>query len=145
MRRIVASEGTTLDGYFAGSEGEIDWQALDKEFNTYSVEFLDSVDTLLFGRLTYEQMQAWWPTPAGEKYSAEIARRMNSATKLVVSSKPVELSWDNARQLTGNLPKAITQLKAEAGKDIAIFGSGSLVGQLTDHGLIDEYRLMLNP
>ena len=70
---------------------------------------------------------------------------MNSATKLVVSSKPVGLAWDNARQLTGNLPKAITQLKAEAGKDIAIFGSGSLVGQLTDHGLIDEYRLMLNP
>jgi hypothetical protein len=57
VRRIIASEGITLDGYFAGSQGEIDWQALDEEFNAYSVELLDSVDTLLFGRVTYEQMQ----------------------------------------------------------------------------------------
>src|SRR6266568_4845962 len=121
VRRLIASEGIKLDGYFAGSQGEIDWQALDEEFNAYSIELLDSVDTLLFGRVTYEQMQAWWPTPAGENYSTEIARRMNAAAKLVVSRKAV------------------------AGKDIAIFGSGSLVGQLTDQRLIDEYRLTLNP
>jgi len=135
----------TLDGYFAGSPGEIDWQALDEEFNAYSIELLDSVDTLLFGRVTFEQMQAWWPTPAGENYSTEIARRMNAASKLVVSRKAVALSWRNAQQLTGDLAKAVTELKAEAGKDIAILGSGSLVGQLTDQHLIDEYRLTLNP
>jgi len=145
VRRIIASEGITLDGYFAGSQGEIDWQALDEEFNAYSIELLDSVDTLLFGRVTYEQMQAWWPTPAGENYSTEIARRMNAAAKLVVSRKAVDISWHNARQLAGDLPKAITELKAGAGKDIAILGSGSLVGQLTDQRLIDEYRLTLNP
>jgi dihydrofolate reductase len=140
VRRIIASEGITLDGYFAGSQGEIDWQALDQEFNAYSVELLDSVDTLLFGRVTYEQMLAWWPTPAGEHYSTEIARRMNAATKLVVSRKPVDLAWSNAQQLTGDLPQAVTELKAGTGKDIAILGSGSLVGQLTDQRLIDVTR-----
>jgi dihydrofolate reductase len=110
MRRIIASEGTTLDGYFAGSQGEIDWQTLDKEFNAYPVELLDSVDTLLFGRVTYEQMQAWWPTPAGEGYSTEIARRMNSATKLVVSSKPVELSWESGGR--GHLSPRLPQNRA---------------------------------
>jgi dihydrofolate reductase len=145
VRRIIASEGITLDGYFAGPQGELDWQALDEEFKAYSIELLDAVDTLLFGRVTYEQMKAWWPTPAGEEYDTEIARRMNAAAKLVVSTKTVDLSWHNTRQLTGDLPKAVTQLKAEAGKDITILGSGSLVAQLTDHGLIDEYRLTLNP
>jgi dihydrofolate reductase len=145
VRRIIASEGITLDGYFADPQGGIAWQALDEEFNAYSIELLDSVDTLLFGRVTYEQMTAWWPTSAGEGYSPEIARRMNAVAKLVVSSNEVGLSWNNARQLKEDLPKAVTQLKGEAGKDIAILGSGSVVAQLTDHGLIDEYRLTLNP
>jgi dihydrofolate reductase len=70
---------------------------------------------------------------------------MNAATKLVVSRKPVDLAWSNAQQLTGDLPQAVTELKAGTGKDIAILGSGSLVGQLTDQRLIDEYRLTLNP
>jgi dihydrofolate reductase len=145
VRRIIVSEGVTLDGYFAGAAGEIDWQSLDEEFNAYSVELLDSVDTLLFGRVTYEQMRAWWPTPAGESYSTEIARRMNAVAKLVVSRAAVDVSWANTTQVYGDLPKAVAELKARSGKDIAILGSGSLVGQLTDLGLIDEYRLTVNP
>src|SRR6266704_4619447 len=91
VRRIIASEGITLDGYFAGSQGEIDWQALGEEFNAYSLELLDSVDALLFGRVTYEQMKAWWPTPAGEGYSLEIAQRVNAVAKFVVSNQPQDL------------------------------------------------------
>ncbi len=145
MRRIIASEGITVDGFFADPQGAIDWQALDEEFKTYSLELLDSVDSLLFGRVTYEQMKAWWPTQAGEEYSPEIARRMNGATKWVASSQPVDLAWDNTQQLGDDLPQAVAQLKAQAGKDIAILGSGTIVAQLTDLGLIDEYRLTLNP
>ncbi len=145
MRRIIASEGITVDGFFADSQGAIDWQALGEEFNAYSLELLDSVDALLFGRATYEQMKAWWPTPAGEGYSPEIAQRMNAAAKFVVSSQPQDLSWNNAHQLSGDLSEAIADLKAQPGKDIAIFGSGSIVAQLTDLGLVDEYRLTLNP
>ena len=59
MRQIIVSEGITLDGFFADSHGAIDWQALGEEFNAYSLELLDSVDALLFGRVTYEQMKAW--------------------------------------------------------------------------------------
>ncbi len=145
MRRIIASEGVTLDGFFADSQGAIDWQALGEEFNAYSLELLDSVDALLFGRVTYEQMKAWWPTPAGEGYSPEIAQRMNAVAKFVVSSQPQDLSWNNTHQLSGDLSEAIADLKAQPGKDIAIFGSGSIVAQLTDLGLVDEYRLTLNP
>jgi dihydrofolate reductase len=145
MRRITASEGITLDGYFADPQGEIAWQTLDDEFNAYSLEFLDSVDSLLFGRVTYELMQAWWPTSAGEAYSSELAGRMNSATKFVVSTKTIDLSWNNSHRLEGDLPLAVSQLKSQPGGDIAILGSGALVAQLTDHALIDEYRLTLNP
>jgi dihydrofolate reductase len=145
VRRIIASEGITLDGYFADPRGEIAWQALDDDFNAYSLEFLDSVDSLLFGHVTYELMRAWWPTPAGEAYGSELAQRMNSATKLVVSSQKVDLSWNNSHRLDGDLATAVSQLKSEQGGDIAILGSGTLVAQLTDHGLIDEYRVTLNP
>jgi hypothetical protein len=99
--------GVTLDGYFADPHGEIACQTLDDEFNTYSLEFLDSVDSLLFGRVTYELMKAWWPTSAGEAYSSELARRMNSATKFVVSRKTVDLSWSNSHRLEGDLPVAV--------------------------------------
>jgi dihydrofolate reductase len=145
MRRIIASEGVTVDGYFSDTEGNIDWQSLDDDFNAYSIELLEEVDTLLLGRTTYEQLAAYWPTPSGEQYNPEIARRMNAHAKIVISSGPVDLSWQNSRQLTGDLTEAITKLKEGPGKDIALLGSGSVVAQLTDAELIDEYRLQLNP
>jgi hypothetical protein len=73
--------------------------------------------------------------------SSELAGRMNSATKFVVSRKTVDLSWNNSHRLEGDLPVAVSQLKSQPGGDIAILGSGALVAQLTDHALIDEYRL----
>jgi dihydrofolate reductase len=76
VRRIIASEGITFDGYFADPQGEIAWQVLDHDFNSYSLEFLDSVDSLLFGHVTYELMKAWWPTPAGGPYPVWWTRRL---------------------------------------------------------------------
>lgn len=145
MRRIIASEGVTLDGYFAAADGSIDWQSLDADFNAYSVELLDEVDTILLGRTTYDELGAFWPTSLGEQYDPEIARRMNARAKVVISRSSVNLSWQNSRQLAGDLVGGVSQLKAEPGKDIALLGSGSIVAQLTDAGLIDEYRLQLNP
>jgi dihydrofolate reductase len=145
MRRIIASEGVTLDGYFSDAEGGIDWQSLDADFNAYSIELLDEVDTILLGRTTYDELGAFWPTASGEQYDPEIARRMNAHMKVVISSSAVNLSWQNSRQLTGDLVGGISQLKAEPGKDIALLGSGTIVAQLTNAGLIDEYRLQLNP
>jgi len=68
---------------------------------------------------------------------------MNAAAKFVLSNQPQDLSWNNAHQLSGDLSEAIVDLKARPGKDIAIFDSGSIVAQLTDLGLVDEYRLTL--
>jgi dihydrofolate reductase len=145
VRRLIASEGITLDGYFSGPRGEIDWQALGKDLNGYSIELLEAADTLLFGRITYEQMKAWWPTPAGQRYSPAIARSMNTLAKLVAATQAVDVSWHNSRQISGELTEVVTDLKAQPGKDIVVLGSASLVAQLTDRGLIDEYHLTINP
>jgi dihydrofolate reductase len=145
VRRIIASEGVTLDGYFSDPDGGIAWQSLDDDFNAYSIELLDEVDTLILGRTTYEELGAFWPTASGAQYDSDIARRMNAHAKIVVSRGSLDLSWENSRQLTGDLVGAIHELKAGPGKDIALLGSGSILAQLTDAGMIDEYRLQMNP
>ena len=145
MRRIIASEGISLDGYFSDPDGGIAWQSLDDDFNAYSIELLEEVDTLILGRTTYEELAAFWPTALGPQYDSAIARRMNAHAKVVVSRGAVDLSWENSRQITGDLVAAIRELKAEPGKDIALLGSGTILAQLADAGMIDEYRLQLNP
>jgi dihydrofolate reductase len=144
VRKIIASEAITLDGYFTDANDAIDWQTLDGEFNAYSVELLDSVDTLLLGRTTYESLGSYWPT-IGESYDPEIARRMNTHRKLVVSNDAIDLQWNNSERLEGDIADALTSQKKAAGKDIALLGSGTLVSNLTELGLIDEYRFILSP
>ena len=144
MRRIIASEAITLDGYFTDAADAIDWQTLDEEFNAYSVELLDSVDTLLLGRTTYDALGRYWPT-IGEAYDPEIARRMNSHRKLVAANTPIDLRWNNSELLDGDLAAELTARKKSDGKDIALLGSGKLVSSLTALGLIDEYRFIVSP
>lgn len=145
MRKLIAAETLSANGYFCGPNGEIDWMTLNDEFNAYSIELLDSVDALLFGRITYEMMVSYWPTMKGEGYDREIAKRMNGHQKIGVSSEPLDLTWNNSQQIEGDLVDAVTKIKQLPGGDIAIFGSGSIVTQLTDAGLIDEYRLLVTP
>ncbi len=105
--------------------------------------------TLLFGRTTYEMMAGYWPTPAAVRDNPVVAGVMNSAPKIVFSKtmKPVEDGpvWKNIRVFRGILPEEIVALKKQAGGDIAILGSGNLVQQFANLGLIDEYGLMVNP
>lgn len=145
MKRIFAFLVVTVDGYYEGPNQELDWPNVDDEFNDFSVEQLDEVDTLLFGRITYELMAGYWPTPAAAEDDPRITARMNSIPKLVVSRTLRDAEWDNTRLISDGVAEELTKLKQEPGKDIAIFGSSELTVSLMKMGLVDELRIMVNP
>jgi dihydrofolate reductase len=145
MRKIIVSEMMTVDGFFAGSNGEIDWHRVDAEFNESAVEMLSAIDALIFGRVTYDLMASYWPGEEGLKDDPVIAAFMNSLPKIVFSKTRDKLEWNNSRLLGDIVPEEIKKMKQETGKDIAIFGSGTIVQQFIKFGLIDDYRLIVNP
>lgn len=148
MRKIIVSNMMTLDGFFAGTNGEIDWFVTDEEFFKDTSGLFERVDTMLFGRVTYEGMLNFWTTSDALAADAAIAEWMNTTPKVVFSRtlpKAQWGKWDNARLAQGEIGAAVAKLKQEPGKDMVIYGSGTIVSQLTQLGLIDEYWLFLNP
>jgi dihydrofolate reductase len=143
LRRLIASEMVTVDGFFAGANGELDWFVQGEELDEFANNLLDSVDTILYGRVTYQMMAGYWPHARGS-----FADRTNRLPKLVFSSTLDETpwgEWDNAKPLKGALAGEVAKLKNEPGSDLVIYGSGSVVQALTRLGAIDEYRLVVNP
>ncbi len=153
MRKVFVFNLVTLDGYFEGPNRDISWHnvtssdgsEMDAEFNEYAVEMLNSVDTLLFGRVTYELMAGYWPTPDAMKNDPLVAERMNNLSKIVFSRTLDKVEWNNSRLVKSNIEAEIQKMKKLPGKDIVILGSGSIVSELAQRGLIDEYRIMVNP
>jgi dihydrofolate reductase len=143
MRKIIAQEMVSLDGYFAGPNGEIDWFVWDDTLRELSISTLGRVDTLLFGRVTYEGMASYWPTVTTE--DPVIARSMNALPKIVFSSSLKKADWNNTRVVNRIDPAEIMKMKQQPGKDMVIYGSGLIVSTLARLGLIDEYRLIVNP
>jgi dihydrofolate reductase len=135
----------TLDGYFEGPNRDISWHNVDEEFNEFAVDFLSSVDTLLFGRVTYELMASYWPTPDAIKDDPIVAEKMNALAKIVFSRTLDTVGWDNTRLVKENGAEELLKLKQQPGKDLALFGSSDLALTFIQHGLIDEYRIMVNP
>ena len=149
MRKIIVFNFVSVDGHFAGSEGEIDWHNYDEEMGAYSVEQLKSLGALLFGKTTYELMASYWPTQDGIESEPVVAGIMNSIPKIVFSKtlKVVDDGpiWKHVTVFHEIQPEEILKLKEQEGGDIAIFGSGTIVHQFANLGLIDEYRLVINP
>ena len=145
MRRVLFFVMVTIDGYYAGPNGEIDWHNTDDEFNEFAIEQLDEVDTLLFGRVTYEMMAAYWPTPDAIRDDPAVAGRMNAIPKIVFSSTMGDPRWQSTRLVRDNLAHEVTLLKQKPGKDLIIFGSSDLAASFVDHDLLDEARIMINP
>jgi dihydrofolate reductase len=145
MRKIFAFIMTTLDGYYEGPNQEFDFWVVDEEFNRFAVEQLDEADALLFGRVTYEGMAAYWPTPAGEQDDPRLAARMNGLPKVVVSRSLDKAEWASTRLIKDDVTEELTKLKQQPGKDIAILGSSDLTVSLLRMGLVDEVRIMVNP
>jgi dihydrofolate reductase len=141
MRRIIVSNLMSLDGFFEGPNQELDWFIVDEEFLAYARELLQSVDTLLFGAKTYRHMAAYWPSAPAD----ETADKMNGLPKIVFSKTLQKADWNNSRLIRNNIQEEVSKLKAQPGKDIVVFGSASLSQSLLQFGLIDEYRIILQP
>lgn len=145
MRKIFVFMMVSLDGFFEGPDHELDWHNVDAEFNEFATEQLNDVDMLLFGWKTYELMAGFWPNEAGKQESPAIAEKMNALQKIAFSRKAQKVEWQNTRLITGNVGGEVTKLKNQPGKNIAIFGSSNLCVSLIQMGLIDEFRIMVNP
>ena len=143
MRKLVAWNMMTLDGRFEGDEP---WDlgfhqhVWGEELEAFSLEQGGEMETLLFGRKTYEGMAAYW-----SKETGSIADMMNGLEKAVVSRTLSEVGWSHSRLLEGDAVKAVRELKALPGKDIFVFGSADLLATLLPAGLLDEYRICLVP
>jgi len=145
MGKLSVFNLVTLDGYFAGQDGDISWHNVDAEFQEYANRNSNSGNILLFGRKTYELMASYWPSPDALKNDPIVAHGMNNSQKIVFSRTLNEIGWSNTRLVKDDMAGEVRKLKQQLGQDLAILGSGSIVAQLTQAGLIDEYRILLNP
>jgi dihydrofolate reductase len=148
MRKLVVFNHVSLDGYFVDADGSMRWAKggnLDPEWNAFVAENTGSGGTLLFGRITYQLMTSYWPTPLAMEHDPVVAERMNNLPKVVFSRTLDKASWNNTRLLNGDLAAEVRKLKNEPGPGMAILGSGSIVSQLASQGLIDEYQVVVNP
>jgi dihydrofolate reductase len=146
MKKIIAVEWLSLDGFFSGPKAETDWLVSGEESQKYLLKLFNSFDTILLGQVTYEMFAAYWPKPNPEdKNSQELTDFMNNSRKVVFSSSLKNIQWNNSIVKGGIDPVEINKMKQEADKDIVIFGSGSIVSQLTKLRLIDEYQFIVIP
>jgi len=145
MRRLLVFNLVSLDGYFADADGDISWHRVDEEFQELANQASNSGNTLLFGRVTYELMASYWPTPEAARSDPIVAAGMNRADKIVFSRTLARADWNHTRLVQGNLIEEVRNLKRGSGQDLTILGSGSIIAQLAPTGLIDEYQILLNP
>ena len=149
MRKIIVFNLVTVDGFFAGPKGELDWHNYDAEMGAFSAEQMKLLGALIFGKITYKLMASYWPTLDGMKSEPVVAGIMNSIPKIVFSKTLPEINdgpvWKNVKIFREIKATDIIELKKQDGGDIAIFGSGTIVQQFANLGLIDEYRLVVNP
>lgn len=144
MRKLTVFNFVSLNGYFQGANGDISW-AHSRPENEYGAEMLKGDDILLFGRVTYELMVQVWPTPEAMKSAPEIAIGMNRAEKIVFSRTLDNVEWNNARLMKDNVVDEIWRMKQTPGKNMTLLGSGSIVNQFADAGLIDEFQILVHP
>lgn len=145
MRKVTVFNLVTVDGYFSGRDGDISWHNVDEEFQELAEQASNSGNTLLFGRITYELMAGYWPTQEAIKNDPVVAAGMNKAEKVVFSRTLDKVDWNNTRLVKDDLLAEVRKLKRQSGNDLTVLGSGSIVSQLTQEGLIDEYQILLNP
>ena len=153
MRKISVFNHVTIDGFFAGPHGEIDWFKVikkDDEWEKYTHEqSARSGNTLIFGHTTYEMMKGYWPTPDAIRNDPDMARVVNNSPKMVFSKTlqnvEEEPNWKNIKLFHEIKPEEIIKLKKQDSEDFTILGSGSIVQQFANLDLIDEYQLVVVP
>lgn len=144
-RKIISQIMVSLDGFIEGNRQELDWHVVDDEYHEYAAGILDSVDTILFGRVTYEHMVGFWPTPFARENFPSIADKMNNLPKLVFSRTGNNVDWTGTKLIQGDAAEHLLSLKQKPGKDMVILGSSDLASSLTEQRVIDEYHIIVNP
>jgi len=146
MPKLVVYNAMSLDGYFTDTNGDMSWaHKRDPEWQAFVSENASGGGQLLFGRVTYSLMASFWPTPLAAQSNPIVVDRMNSMRKFVFSTTLDKVAWSNTTLLKGDLSTEVRKLKQEPGPNIVIMGSGSIVAQLADAGLVDEFQIVLNP
>ena len=159
MRRIIAFDHVSADGYFADKDGNLNWVVPEDALNDHAIENMAHADTILFGRRTYEMFESYWPKAVADPKGVEdphgagrrtpalqkVAEWINDANKIVFSSTRKEVTWRNSRIEARLSAGDIETLKRAPGRDMLVFGSGTLTAALAQHGLIDEYQFAVAP
>jgi len=146
MRKLIVFNLVTVDGYIADGKGDMSWaHKSDPEWNEFVSGNASGGGTLVFGRVTYDLMVRYWPTPLALENNRVVAEGMNRLPKVVFSRTMDHASWSNTTLVKGNIEEAVRKMKGEPGTDLVILGSGSIVTQLGQAGLIDEYQMVISP
>lgn len=149
MRQLVLFMHVSLDGFVAGPNGEMDWIKVDDEIFDYAGRRYNKSDTALYGRVTYQMMEGYWPTAADQpnatQHDIEHSAWYNKVDKVVLSKTMVGQQLPNTIILSDDIEFRVKSLKQQAGKEIIIFGSPSASHTLMQYGLIDEFWLFVNP
>lgn len=151
MRKIILLMHVSLDGFVTGPNGEMDWIIHTEEEQNYVTDLLNTVDTVLFGRVTYQMMESFWPTVPSHpvlsksKYHAEHAVWIEKTEKIVFSKTLDKVEWSNSRLVKEHIAEEVAKMKQQPGKNIVMIASSGLAQTFMQLGLIDEYRINVNP
>lgn len=151
MRDLVVFLHMSLDGIVEGPNGAMDigFVAYDLDLETFAQKNLATVDTIVWGRSTYQMMYAYWPDmiddPAATDYERKHARWINDVEKIVASKTLTTVDWNHSTLIKENLTERLTELKNQDGQDILVLGSPRLARQLLKEGLVDTIKLTLSP
>jgi dihydrofolate reductase len=145
MRNVASFIFISLDGFYKGSNGELDWPNVDAEFHAFAARQLDDAGAIAFGRTTYEHMNAYWPTEQAMADDPDMTTRMNDKEKLVFSRTIAHGDWSGTTVLRGEATERVAELKAASGEELLVIGSAHLTADLAQAGLLDELRIMIFP
>jgi dihydrofolate reductase len=146
MRKLIVFNQVSIDGRFVDAKGDMSWAHKDDaEWNDYVNGNASGGGVLVFGRITYEMMAGYWPSPMAAKNNPVVAQQMNRLPKIVFSRTLENTSWQNTTLLHGDPSDEMRRLKKEDGGDMVVMGSGTIVSQLTEHGLVDQYQIVVVP
>lgn len=148
MPRLTVFNQISVDGYFTDAHNDTSWTHQpddDAEFREFLEGNASTTGTLLFGRKTYEMMASFWPTLGAAAQFPVVAAQMNGRPKVVVSRTLATVAWNNARLVADGLVEEVRRMKSSEDQDMTILGSGSVVTQLAEAGVIDEYQMLVFP
>jgi dihydrofolate reductase len=147
MRKLQAFLHLSADGYFSGPGGDLSWTRHDQdpEYKQFADENARGDSVLVFGRVTYQMMASFWPSPMALEREPVMAEKMNAATKVVFTRSLSEATWNNTVLVKGDAVEEMRKLKQQPGTVLTLLGSGSLVRHFAEAGLVDEFQLLLTP